>query len=285
MPNKLQKTKSKDVNLLKSVHGNKLYDPTQLPEWIPPHSEEWYLQLGKEVGKYEYPWNSIFEGKKAEEIFKETIGKYINSNSKILDVGCGHGEFTNNFSRIAKNVVGIDLRGDFINKANERNVFNNTDFLVVNAEDPLPLKDKTFDLVYTKKGPWLHKEASRILKTGGIIIGLFHSGTDGGLRALFPGLYKPLPRDPYDFGKLEAYYKFEESKGLSNFRIQVIEEIEYLSTPDDLLNKKCFGQTKAVKEIVWDKCFKDVSNIFEKNASEKGLKVINYHHIVSAKAI
>jgi hypothetical protein len=46
-----------------------------------------------------------------------------------------------------------------------------------------------------------------------------------------------------------------------------------------------FGQTTALKEMVWKECLNDVEDIFNKNASSKGLKVINYHHLVTAKVI
>ncbi|UNK21065.1 hypothetical protein MNQ98_14080 [Paenibacillus sp. N3/727] len=38
-----------------------LFDPMKYPEWVAPHSPEWYKQLFKEVGEYKYPWKSTFE--------------------------------------------------------------------------------------------------------------------------------------------------------------------------------------------------------------------------------
>jgi hypothetical protein len=65
----------------------------------------------------------------------------------------------------------------------------------------------------------------------------------------------------------------------------VIEEIEFLSSPEDVLIKNAFGQNQTVKEVVWRECLKDVEDIFHKNASPRGLKVTNYHHMVTARAI
>lgn len=69
------------------------------------------------------------------------------------------------------------------------------------------------------------------------------------------------------------------------FTIQVIEEIEYLEAPEDVLIKKCYGQKESVKDYVWKVCLKGVETIFRRYCTDKGLKVINYHHIVIARKI
>jgi hypothetical protein len=67
-----------------------LYDLMKHPEWVPPHSDEWYAQLG---GKYNYSWRSQFEEPTASMVLAQKINSYVDDNSRILDVGCGHGEF------------------------------------------------------------------------------------------------------------------------------------------------------------------------------------------------
>ncbi|MDP5272875.1 class I SAM-dependent methyltransferase [Chengkuizengella axinellae] len=258
-------------------------DPSKHPEWIPAHSPEWYARLNQNEEIYKYPWKSQFDEPTAEMIFASVISDYLNETSKILDVGCGHGEFTHQFIPRVKEVVGIDIQPKFINTANELYKDKGIQFQLVDANDKLPFHEGDFDLIYTKKGPWLYEEASRILKPNGIVLGLFHSGTDGGLRDLFPGLYAPLQLNPYDIEKFEHKYNLKNSDGLSDFKIEVIEEVEYLFTPDDVLIKKCFGQNDSVKRYVWQQCLKGVEKKIENNASKKGLKVINYHHIVSAR--
>lgn len=255
------------------------------PEWKRPQSKEFYLQLANDSGEYEYPWKSQFEGQTAEMIFTKELSKYINPDSCLLDVGCGHGKFTSQWSTKAKEIIGIDVTEKFINTANRNNIKNNTKFLVVDALKQLPFQDNYFDLVYTKKGPWLHKEGSRIAKSGAMIVGLYPGRTDGGLRNLFPNLYDPLPYNPYDIEYVMKLWRFNESVGLTDFNIQVIEEIEHISTPEDILIKRCFGQNEIIKELVWKECLKEVEKVFYSNATEKGLKVINYYHLVTAKVV
>lgn len=36
-------------------------------------------------------------------------------NKKVLDVGCGHGEFTIKCSSVVKEIVGFDLTNEFLN--------------------------------------------------------------------------------------------------------------------------------------------------------------------------
>ncbi|MDQ0974554.1 2-polyprenyl-3-methyl-5-hydroxy-6-metoxy-1,4-benzoquinol methylase [Neobacillus niacini] len=79
----------------------KLLDPTTLPEWLPPHSLQWYEQLGRLEGKYQYSWKSTYTNPNGESIFDEEVASVIR-NKKVLDVGCGHGEFTMQCAKYAK---------------------------------------------------------------------------------------------------------------------------------------------------------------------------------------
>ena len=256
----------------------------QHPQWKKPQSKEFYLQLVKDSGVYEYPWKSQFQGKTAEMIFAEKLSEHIKEDYHVLDVGCGHGKFTNQFGTAAKEVIGIDITEGFINTAKKTNLSDNVKYLVVDASSQLPFSDNYFDLIYTKKGPWLHKEASRIAKTDAMVMGLYPGRTDGGLRELFPDLYDPLPHDPFDIDYIMNLWGFKDSVGLKDFQIQVIEETEYLKTPEDILIKRCFGQNEIIKELVWHECLEDVENIFHKNSTANGLKVVNYYYLVTSKA-
>lgn len=71
----------------------------------------------------------------------------------MLDVGCGHGDFTSLFAHKAKEVVGIDVIEGYIASANNKKTGESVKFLVVDADKQLPFPDSFFDVVYTKKGP------------------------------------------------------------------------------------------------------------------------------------
>lgn len=76
------------------------------PDWIPPQTSAWYENLALETGGYNYPWKSVFDEPRAEVVFADQISSYIHEDYRILDVGCGHGDFTKLFSNGAKDVVG-----------------------------------------------------------------------------------------------------------------------------------------------------------------------------------
>jgi SAM-dependent methyltransferase len=263
-------------------------DPSRHPDWIQPHSEEWYARLASETDEYKYPWKSQFDEPTAESLFKEKIASLLTTDSRVLDVGCGHGEFTLQFVTKAKEVVGIDKRESFIATANRINTSENARFVTVDVDNGLPFPDNEFDLIYTKKGPWMFGgagEGNRVIKPGGFALGLYHGGSDGGLRTSFNGLYQPsVSGNPLEAG-IKQTYEDHQNQGLFEIDVQGIEEIEYLSTPEDVLIKKCFGQSKSVKKYVWETCLSGVEEIFDKNATTKGLSVINYHYMVTARVI
>jgi len=264
-----------------------LFDPAKHPDWIQPQSAEWHNRLALETGGYKYPWKSEFDEPRAEIIFAEKILSYLHENAKILDVGCGHGEYTKKFANHAKEVIGIDVIEGYVASANE-GASDSIRFLVVDADMKLPFSDNYFDVIYSKKGPWLFHtgivEGHRIIKSGGTVLGLYHCGTDGGLRSLFPGLYTPFP----DSFKEDITAKFERQLSESNLQqieLQIFEEVEYLARPEDVLIKKCFGQKESLKKIVWQECLQDVEEIFFKHATPKGLRIVNYHALMIGKAL
>ncbi|GGA86919.1 methyltransferase domain-containing protein [Ornithinibacillus halotolerans] len=93
-----------------------LIDPTKLEKWLRPHSMEWYEQLSKLQNKYMYPWMSTILEPNGELIFDNEATEMV-VNQKVLDIGCGDGNFMNQLSCIVKEIVGFDITEKFIQLA------------------------------------------------------------------------------------------------------------------------------------------------------------------------
>ncbi len=93
---------------------------------------------------------------------------------RLLEPGCGRGEFITNFKKLGLEVFGLDL-------SREAQSFNkNIDIRTCNVENEgIPFKDNYFDIIYSKSfiehlyypEKYL-KEAYRVLKPGGVILTL-----------------------------------------------------------------------------------------------------------------
>ena len=94
---------------------------------------------------------------------------HMNKGMKLLDIGCGRGEFANGFKELGLIVNGVEREKIHIDGINVQ-------YLDV-EKDPLPYKEKTYDIVFSKsviehlENPSnMLKESRRILKSGGMII-------------------------------------------------------------------------------------------------------------------
>jgi len=96
---------------------------------------------------------------------------------KVLDVGCGPGEFTLRVGRIAKTVTGIDTSKvalEFAKRNLARSRLENVAFRYGDA-GKLPFRDSSFDLAYSRRGPASDSkqnltEIFRVLRRGGVFM-------------------------------------------------------------------------------------------------------------------
>jgi len=113
------------------------------------------------------------------EILSKYLIKYIESislesNSKILDLGCGEGYYLNEVEKYFINnrmekfvLTGIDISKEAILLASKRKLKSN---LIVASANQLPFFDKSFDIVYSIFSPVFEQEILRVMKEDGICI-------------------------------------------------------------------------------------------------------------------
>ncbi|WP_165971894.1 class I SAM-dependent methyltransferase [Paenibacillus piri] len=252
------------------------------PDWLQPQSKPWCDQLAAQTGKYEYPWNYVVEGDAAEAIFTEALSGIV--RGKTLDVGCGHGAYTNRWADRVDEAVGYDMTEGFIATAN-RNRKPNVRFVQGRTHQGLPFADQEFDMAYTKKGPtsW-YPEAQRILKPGADVLSL-HPGdnpdADHHLARYFPGLFAPAPQGTPIKDLIRERLA---GSGLLVTEFRELRETGYLPTPEDVAVLKCFGQSEAVTRTFRERYMEEVTKQFDRYRTELGIPVTSVYYLIHAKA-
>ncbi len=115
----------------------------------------------------------IFAGMIYQKLLSEIDG------GRILDVGCGSGQFTEILTDSLKSfdsITGIDVTEEYLSEARQKFTDEKFQFLVASSQE-IPFDDETFDLVVISKA--LHHvenphaslaEMKRVLKPGGYFL-------------------------------------------------------------------------------------------------------------------
>ena len=253
------------------------FSPSQHSDWVKPHSFAWYAQIGKLTGKYAYPWRSLLVGKNAEEIFEREVAEMV-VGKRVLDIGCGHGEFALQWSSIAEHVTGVDVTEDFV-KHHDAGIRGNVRFVTANTKDGLPFADESFDCAYNRRGPTsAYLDIARVLGPGGRLISL-HPGDGQGsrLHELMPHLFSPPPEGT---PILDNVRKRLSEGGLGHAEIETIHATEYLHEPIDVIRMCCFGQLPSVHEAAIAEALPEIEQVFADHAAAEGLASDTVHYIV-----
>ncbi|MBB5180956.1 23S rRNA (guanine745-N1)-methyltransferase [Planomicrobium koreense] len=256
-----------------------LMDPTKHPDWLVPHSLEWYGQLSDQKNAYHYSWNSTCSEPNGEMVFDEEVLRMI-KGKKVLDVGCGHGEFTLTCSAAAKEIIGFDVIDTFV-KAGNQHKRRDASFVLGNAHDGLPFDTGAFDAAYNRKGPTsAYLDLKRVVKAGGAVLGL-HPGDQSGeeLPEYFPGLFRRSKGTPI----LDKIHQRLEKSAFADVSIEILTSTEYLCAPIDVLKLRCFGQHPKIYALLEKEHMAEINRSFERNAQKEGLPITFSRYVVRAR--
>ena len=253
-----------------------LNNPTTFSGWLTPHSIEWYQQLSELQRVYKYTWESTISTPSGESIFDGEVTKMI-KNKKVLDVGCGHGEYTRYCSSFTKQIVGFDITENFLDiaRVNEQ---PNLSFVVGNTKHGMSFEKEEFECAYIRKGPTsAYPPLTEIVQKGGTILGL-HPGDEHGkeLPQIFPNLFEQSSGTPI----LDKINNQLENSNFTFSEIVHVTSAEYLHSPLDVLKFRCFGQKTSVYERLKKEDLEGVSKVFDENSTKQGLAVTHSRYIV-----
>jgi SAM-dependent methyltransferase len=144
-------------------------------------SDAWYNEIALRNGGYKSKAKYIRTGISGEDIFEEKLFKMLNSNSVVLDAGCGDGEFTLKVSKLVKQITGFDSSIELLKVAQRlksKAKAENCDFVFCSTKEYMPFADEQFDLIYSRRGPTSILHHPRLLKKGGSILGIHSAAFD-----------------------------------------------------------------------------------------------------------
>lgn len=143
---------------------------------------------------YEELWERLPEALSPpdRELRRRFLVGELHSGDRVLDLGCGAGEFTAEIARsAAREVIGADVAQAALARARAR--CPTVAFSLVPFDGPLPFEDNVFDLVWASEviehvadtGQWL-SEVRRVLAPGGRL--LVTTPSHGRLQLLLRGV-------------------------------------------------------------------------------------------------
>lgn len=203
-----------------------------LKDYLPVSSD---LEDKPELDRVDAFWSSVWEGQKiTPELVRskvensdeyKVIGPYLDclpAGARILDGGCGMGEWVNYLKDRNFSPVGLDISSSTVERL--RTTFSDTEWVVgdINA---LNYEDKSFD-AYISWGTFEHfeaglrkpiSEAYRILKPGGY---LFITVPQDSLRLFFQKFGASWQNEQHKEHTSYAFYQWRLTKNEIAFEIQ-----------------------------------------------------------------
>ena len=230
-------------------------------------------------------WQSSVAGGNGEDAFIALVEQYLRPDCDVLDLGCGHGEFTLTLAPRCRTIVGIERDPGYLELARELAVeqgITNVQFFQVNlggADDghrDIPLTGNSIDLFINRRGPILQRylaEAIRVARQGAVIVGLHPTGNTPA-----PPWCDDLP-EPYrnvfmavSFDEVTGWVKDPlRAAGISDYSLWWLDVPEFLRTPYELYVR--LGGSQASDAPEYQKIESQLAKIIEQQGASQGIIV------------
>ncbi len=147
-----------------------------------PHSSGWYDRLAEMQQGYYYPWRSTIADGNGEDAYARLVRQHLSPDKDVLDVGCGHGEFTLMLAPLCRRIFAYDRVLPYIELANRAARKPGIANVLFVCADPsadtsspatIPALADSFDVLISRRGPLNYiDDARRVARTGAVIIQL-----------------------------------------------------------------------------------------------------------------
>ncbi|WP_019008263.1 class I SAM-dependent methyltransferase [Deinococcus aquatilis] len=134
----------------------------------------WSDDLARRPNGYTQTWNQWIEGPDAQAQFDALVLEKA-AGQRVLDCGCGDGQFTVHVAHTARQITGLDYSAGLLAHARHNAAqagLSNVAFVLGHARQETPLQPETFDLAYSRRGPNIGLVVPEFVCRGGLLLGL-----------------------------------------------------------------------------------------------------------------
>lgn len=218
-----------------------------------------------------------------EMIFKQKLIDLANKKIDALDAGCGDGKFAFQIAEYFLSITGIDLSKELLTIAKQKQNVLHAKNIIFKLQDAskTTFSDKSFDLIFSRRGPTPFSEFYRLLKSGGHFVGINIGEKDcQSIKEIFGR--------GQGFGEWNTSRKEKDKKVLENIGFEIVFAQDYVYNEfyfsyQDL---DLFLQGVPIfEDFDSEKDRKYLEKYVAKFKTEKGIKFPRHRVVIVAKKI
>lgn len=245
-----------------------------------------YDKIAKKFGGYAFGTSHVehfteYPDGDPEKIFKKKLLGLANKNKIALDAGCGDGKFAFQIAKYFLSITGIDISKELLKIARQKQNTLQVKNVIFKLQDAskTSFSDKSFDLIFSRRGPTPFPEFQRLLKPNGYFIGINIGEKDcQGVKEVFG---RGQGFGQWDTSRLEKDKQELENEGFEVVFAQDYFYNEYYASYEDL---DLFLQGVPIfEDFDSEKDKKYLEKYVAEFKAEKGIKFPRHRVVIVAK--